>query len=70
MWAHMDIGGSGIVSLAATGWGTRLLIEYARFQAKKGSLNANSWSFCLIYDFVNIVRNRFNKYLFLIYDDV
>ena len=31
----MDIGGSGIVSLAATGWGTRLLIQYARSQSKK-----------------------------------
>jgi leucyl aminopeptidase len=29
-WAHLDIGGVGIVGNEGTGFGTRLLIEYAR----------------------------------------
>jgi leucyl aminopeptidase len=34
-WAHLDIAGSSMVSHAATGWGSRLLVEYARRYAKK-----------------------------------
>lgn len=34
-WAHIDIAGTGMVGGAATGWGTRLLIQYARHNSVK-----------------------------------
>jgi leucyl aminopeptidase len=29
-WAHLDIAGTAIIHEKATGWGSRLLIEYVR----------------------------------------
>jgi leucyl aminopeptidase len=34
-WAHLDIAGTSMVSHAATGWGSRLLVEYARHYSHK-----------------------------------
>jgi len=34
-WAHIDIAGTAMVAGAATGWGTRLLIQYARRASRK-----------------------------------
>ena len=29
-WVHLDIAGTAMVGGEATGWGSRLLVEYAR----------------------------------------
>jgi leucyl aminopeptidase len=34
-WVHLDIAGTGDISGDATGWGSRLLIEYARHISAK-----------------------------------
>ena len=33
-WVHFDIGSTGMFGGEATGWGSRLLVEYAHYSAK------------------------------------
>jgi leucyl aminopeptidase len=34
-WVHLDIAGTSMIGSAATGWGSRLLVEYARRVANR-----------------------------------